>query len=141
MKKLLLILILTAVSSSAMAEWVWVAETDKEDFSTFYADPTTIRRSGNNVKMWVLDDLSTVKLDSLRSIKSKNEYDCKEKQSRVLFVAFYSEHMGGGETILIRNERSDWEPFPPDSMVGALLEFACSFQPKMPETFPEETFS
>ena len=31
---------------------------------------------------------------------------------------------------------------PPDSMVGALLEFACAFHPtKMPETFPDETFS
>ena len=92
--------------------------------------------------MWALDDFSTLKLDSLISIRSKNEYDCKEKQWRALFVAFYSEHMGGGETILIRNERSDWEPLPPDSMVGALLEFACAFHStKMPETFPDETFS
>jgi hypothetical protein len=60
----------------------------------------------------------------------------------VLFVAFYSEHMGGGETILIRNVRNDWEPLSPDSMVGVMLEFACAFHPtKMPETFPDDTFS
>ena len=125
-----------------MAEWVFVAETDKENFSTFYADPTTIRRSGNNVKMWVLDDFSTLKLDSLISIRSKNEYACKEKQWRVLFIAFYSEHMGGGETNLFRNERNEWEPLSPDSMAGVLLKFACAFHPtKMPETFPDDTFS
>ena len=39
MKKLLLIFILVIVSSSVTAEWIFVAETDKEDFSTFYADP------------------------------------------------------------------------------------------------------
>jgi hypothetical protein len=57
MKKLLLSLMLAIVSSSAVAEWVFVAETEEEDFSTFYADPVTIRKSGNNVKMCVLNVL------------------------------------------------------------------------------------
>ena len=58
MKKLLLTLLLAAVSSSAMAEWVYVAK-NKEGTYAVYADPTTIRKAGNTVKMWGLDDHKT----------------------------------------------------------------------------------
>jgi hypothetical protein len=142
MKKLLLIFILVIVSNSAVAEWVFVAETDKENFSTFYADPTTIRRSGNNVKMWVLDDFSTLKLDSLISIRSKNEYACKEKQWRVLFIAFYSEHMGGGGTVLVYSEpEARWQQHLTGSVANIVLEYACSFRPQLPQTIPDIIFS
>jgi hypothetical protein len=83
---------------------------------------------------------STLKPDYFISIRSKEEYDCKEKQSRAIFSAFYSEHMGGGETVLIHNERSDREPVLPDSIAKAMLKFACRFRPT-PLTFPDETFS
>jgi len=52
MKKLLLILILAIVSSSAIAEWFEV-DTRRRVGLTAYADPTTIRKSGNKVEMWV----------------------------------------------------------------------------------------
>jgi hypothetical protein len=43
------------VSTSAIAEWVAIGETEEKDL-TVYADPTTIRKTGNIVKMWSLDD-------------------------------------------------------------------------------------
>ena len=51
MKKLLLTLMLAVVSSSAMAKWVKVSE---DKLVTAYADPTTIRKNGDKVKMWAL---------------------------------------------------------------------------------------
>jgi len=138
MKKLLLILLLAVVSSNAMAERVEFAGTDEG--TIFYGDPATIRKSGNNVKMWILKDFGTLQLDSFISAKEKGEYDCKEKQWRVLFSALYSENMGRGETVSILNVSMDWEPVPPDSVVEAMLEFACRFRPT-PLTFPDETFS
>jgi hypothetical protein len=57
MHKTILMILLVVISSSEMAEWVFVTETEEEDFSTFYADPVTIRKSGNNVKMCVLNVL------------------------------------------------------------------------------------
>ena len=55
MKKLLLTLMLAIVSSSVMAEWVEISR--NEDFGiTVYADPANTRKSGNEVKMWVLVD-------------------------------------------------------------------------------------
>ena len=128
---------LAVVSSSAVAEWVFVAETEEEDFSTFYADPDTIRKSGNMVKMWVMeDDKIAEKLDVL-SARHKDEFDCNKKQYRRLFYSFHSGHMGRGETLFIHNERGDWEPTPPGSVSEAILEFACGgFYPKLPRTFP-----
>ena len=138
-KKLLLILMLAVVSSSVMAEWVWVAA--DVDEVTYYADFDTIRKSGNMVKMWVMeDDKIAEKLDVL-SAKHKDEFDCNKKQYRSLFYSLHSGHMGGGETLFIHNERGDWHTPHPDSIAADVLKFACSFHPKMPETFPEETFS
>jgi len=47
MYKVILMMLLAVVSSSAMAEWV---EVDTSDDSTYYANPNTIRKSGNKVK-------------------------------------------------------------------------------------------
>ncbi len=131
MKKLLLILLLAVVSSSAMAaEWVEIGETDKETTeayaTTFYADPNTIRKIGNRVKMWSLSDYKIAMEElGITSSKSQDEYDCKEKKQRVLFISFYSGHMGKGETVVIHNERGDWKPTSPGSANEAILKFAC----------------
>ena len=146
MKKLLLTLMLAVVSSSAIAEWVEIGETDKETTkayaSTFYADPDTIRITGNRVKMWSLVDYKiTMEEIGVTSSKSQDEYDCKEKKQRVLFISFYSRHMGKGETVVIHNERGDWKPTSPGSANEAILKFACSFHPELSQTFPSDTLS
>ena len=48
MKKLLLTLMLAVVSTSAMAEWVEVGTTDSH---LVYADPASIRKVGDIVKI------------------------------------------------------------------------------------------
>jgi hypothetical protein len=135
MNKLLLILMLV-VSTSAMAEWVAIGETEEKDL-TVYADPTTIRKTGNTVKMWSLDDHKMVQNPDVISSRGLDEYDCEKKQRRPLFLAAYSGHMGKGETVLIHNERGDWNPTSPGSVGESVLEFACGgFYPKLPRTFP-----
>jgi len=83
----------------------------------------------------------TVEESGVTSVRQKEEFDCKEKKQRILFITFYSGHNGRGETLFILNERGDWHTPHPDSIAADVLKFACSFRPKMPETFPEETFS
>ena len=140
MNKLLLILMLAVMTDSAMAEWVFIGE-DKEETFTIYADPDTILKTGNIVKMWSLLDYRTAK-EGASSVREKGEHDCKEKKSRIPFVVFYSGHMGNGETFLIHSEpQANWQQPTVGSVAEALLEFACRFRPKIPETFPEETFS
>ena len=52
MTRLLLIALLVLSSGPAYAEWVAIGSTD--DGMTAYADPDTIRRKEEMVKMWVL---------------------------------------------------------------------------------------
>ena len=137
MHKAVLMMLLAIVSSSVIAEWVEIGETDKETTeayaSNFYADPDTIRKTGNRVKMWSLVDYKiTMEELGVTSSKSQDEYDCKEKKQRVLFISFYSGHMGKGETVVIHNERGDWKPTSPGSANEAILKFACRFRPELP---------
>ncbi len=126
MKKLLLILMLAVVSSSAMAEWVEIGTTDK---NTVYVDPTTIRKSGNKVKMWVLYDFNSAKEttgNKYLSVKAQDEYDCKEEQERLLFFSRYSENMGGGDTVYSANATNkDWSPVVPGSVGKVFWQLAC----------------
>jgi len=137
-------MLLAVVSSSAMAEWVYVTETEKKtevEAFTAYADPTTIRKTSNRVKMWSLYDYKTVQERGIISAKQKNEYNCKKKQSRQLFLSAYSGHMTNGETVLIYNEPDDhWKRAPLGSVLEAVLEFACGWHPKLPpRNFPNMT--
>jgi len=140
MKKLLFVLMLAVVSSSAMAEWVEIAGsakgTDETEVITVYTDPDTILKTGNMVKIWSLTDYKITEEEScVTSARQKDEYDCKEKKHRILFIAFYSGHMGKGETVFIDNERGDWHQPLAGSVDEAILDFVCRFRPKLPRTF------
>lgn len=58
MRKAIVMMLLAAVSSSAAAEWV---ELNRDEISTDYFDPTTIRKAGDMVKVWSLTDHKTAK--------------------------------------------------------------------------------
>ncbi len=140
MKRILLTLLLAIVGSNAMAEWVEIAKDEKETF-TAYADPSTIRKTDNRVKIWVLTDHKLAQEpDDMKSSISLDEYDCKKKERRLLFLSAYSGHMTEGETIYTYNERSDWLPVPSGSVSEGLLEYACRSRPKLPRRFMGVTF-
>ena len=131
MKKLLLTLLLAIVSSSAMAEWVKVGEAVWRDGSHYsvYVDPTTIRKSGNMVKMWLLYDYGTVQKHTgssmlFASVKGQSEYDCKEEQSRILYQVLFSKNMGKGKRITMRDP-DKWGPIEPNTIGVETWKFAC----------------
>jgi hypothetical protein len=57
MTQLPLLMLLIVSSGPAYAEWVSIGSTD--DGTTAYADPDTIRRKEEIVKMWILFDFKT----------------------------------------------------------------------------------
>ena len=126
MHKVILMLLLAVVSSNAIAEWVEV-DTSRRVGLTAYADPDTIRKTGNRVKMWVLVDYKKDEEEfGVLSARLKEEYDCKEKKQRILFMAFYSGHMGKDETVGILSEpEGSWQQPLVGGLAEALLEFAC----------------
>ncbi len=125
MRRIVLMVLLSAVSSTAMAEWVKVSNVDGGDI-TFYTDPSTIRKNGKSVKMWELQDYLTARTgENYLSVKIQNEYDCKNERTRLLFLSLHSAHMGGGDIVEMNNSPGEWMPVPPASIIEALWKIAC----------------
>jgi len=126
MKKRLLTLVLAVVSSSAMAEWVYIGGNDR---FTLYSDPTTISESGNMVKMLRLTDFKTVQGNTgehYMSTKRQDEYNCVKEQRRIIFITAHSENMGEGYVVMrVVNKPGDWKSISPGSQGEAVWEFAC----------------
>lgn len=112
-------------AESHTAKWTGVGGTESQNF---YADLTTIRKTGNRVKMWSLLDLKvadTTLSKPYLSMKMHNEYDCKLEQYRFLSSSNYSENMGSGDEVFRNATVADWNPIPPTSAVRALWKAAC----------------
>jgi hypothetical protein len=125
MKRLLLIMLLVLSASPAYAEWV---EIDSTDTYTLYADPDTILRKEDLVKMWVLYDYKiamSVKGEMTFSAMSQSEYDCVAESSRSLAFTFFSGHMRTGETLYSNSYIGKWEPVPPGGISHSMWKFAC----------------
>lgn len=95
---------------------------------TVYVNNSTIRRDGDVVKMWSLIDFAHPKKitgKSYMSVNSQDEYDCKERQSRSLYYAFFAGNMGGGEVVVKGAQPVDWYPIEPDALARILFNAAC----------------
>lgn len=129
-----ILMLLTFVSGNALAEWAAIALNDGGDI---YADPSSILKEGNQVKIWTLVDYKKPrilgKLKPLLSMKIQTEFDCVEKQSRGISFFAYSGNMGSGETenmsgagiSYIDTNPKKWMPVPPNGSGPALWDFAC----------------
>lgn len=121
----ILMMLLAVVSNSAAADWLRLGS-NGEGIS--YADPATIRKAGDRVKMWDLADfkaIRTVSGKSYLSTRTQYEYDCAEAKSRLLEVSAHSENMAHGETVYSNANPRDWRPNPPGSGIEVLWKFAC----------------
>jgi len=123
-------LVLAVVTSSALADWVMIGS---EENATVYFDSSTIRRSGDLVKMWGLKSYFKSSPGRIGkdfwflSEMSRFEYDCADYSARLHDVSFYSEPMGTGK--LLQTESfsppSQWMSVSPTSVGMALLKEAC----------------
>jgi hypothetical protein len=126
MKRLLLITLLFLSSDPAYAEWVVVGVSDSG--MTTYADPDTIRRKGNLVKMWYLYDFKTTQTilnKSYLSSRSQDEYDCTHDRHRALASTSFSGNMGSGKVRSSYSIKGKWEPVSPGTITQALWKVAC----------------
>ncbi len=131
MSKLILIVLLSAASSRAMAEWVLI--TMSSDKSTaIYANPDSVSRSSNKATLTIMYDHKTPKsVPGFRpyfSTKDQFEVDCNEDQIRLLGLIAYSANMGTGEVIYTHNFDNDWSPVTPDALDQGIFNFACGMK-------------
>lgn len=144
MSKMVLILLLSLVSSTAFAAWLPIASVHSQESpetQTAYVDPATVHKNGNLVNMVVLVDHQSglshgveSKLDKLffkgkgditKSWKVQDEFDCKDKKLRMLSYTAYSEHMGNGDVVPNDVVANQWERVMPGSIGDALWKYAC----------------
>ncbi len=127
MRKAILMLLLAAVSSSALADWVKVGSNPTD---TLYVDPSTIRwGADNSVKMWAMNDFKVTQQlherEPFKSEKVEYEYDCKLAQSRLLYFTSHTESMAEGEVVDFNVVPGDWAPVSPNSGLEELWKIAC----------------
>ena len=132
MRKFIVLMLLAMVSGGAAAEWVKIDRSGSGDFD-IYADPSTIRRSGNIVKMWHMADYKIVQVSSygnrFLALKAQWEYDCKDERIRTLYFTLHSGNMGNGNTVYSDDGTPpNWAPVSPDSNSENLWKIACGKQ-------------
>jgi hypothetical protein len=115
-------------SGPVYADWEEIAVT--EDGLTTYADPATIRRKGDLVKMWVLSDYNLAQRAEgpsfiYLSSRSQQQFDCVEERSRWLAAAYFSGNMEKSEIVFRKDSEGRWKPVHPRSAAQALWAFAC----------------
>ena len=131
MNRIVLVVLLAAVSSNVMADWVPITEGSDKD-TTIYANPDNILWSNNRAKLLVLFDYKTPRTvaDSRPYLSTKYEFeiDCNGNQSRLLGVIAFSGNMGAGEVIYTHNFNNPWTAVRPRSIDQGILNFACGIK-------------
>lgn len=122
----------TTVSSGTATGWEVVGSSIDAGYTevvTNYADPSTILKTGDRVKMWTLADYKTARGNGSEplylSTKNQREFDCKTRQQRFLLASFYGGNMGRGVVVATLSEPGYWQGSAPDNLGAVLLKFAC----------------
>lgn len=128
MHKTILIILITVVSSSAMAKWTFVLKSS-DGLTSYYIDYSSIRKSSNKAKMRILvDQNQAIKINARKEVfsyKGQYEYKCHEKHERLINKIIYSENMGEGNIIDSFDVPEKWTPIVPGSASEVLLMTAC----------------
>lgn len=132
MKKLLLTLMLIVLISGCVAyptAWFEIGGNDGIGGTTFYVDPTSIRKSGDEAIMWTLishNSVQNIAGDKFLSQRSQEKYKCNAKQVKMLYYSWHSENMGGGYVVYVKNRpEKHWSPILSKSVSEGLWKFAC----------------
>ena len=113
------------IASPAWAGWEHAVQ--DVDGTRYLIDYQTIRKDGNIVKFWQLanypkpETLGEVKYLSARS---RQEYDCKQEQKRVLTITAFDKSNADGQAV-IKEEIGGWEEIPPGTVARTIMEKVC----------------
>lgn len=85
---------------------------------TLYIDPTTARKSGSRIQIFVITDLreanATARGRQYFSKKALLEFDCNQRSFKVLQDTWYTRRMGQGEPVFQTDGKPEG-PFPVQS--------------------------
>jgi hypothetical protein len=118
-----------AAAATAGAEWVPIGSHTNNGGIDIYAARSTIRRSGNLVKMWDMFDYKTAQVfegKRFLSMKQEHEYNCKDGRLRNLSATGFAGHMGKGTVVESGDDPGPWQTASSGGVLDALRKFACT---------------
>ena len=114
-------------SSCAVADWTAVA--GGNNIFSVYADKDSIRRHGANASMSGMYEFRkrdyTPEGKGLFSTVVLREYDCEQRQLRLLSSIDFSGHMGAGSVVDSSRRAGRWESIVPGGVDEAYWKIAC----------------
>lgn len=118
-----------AVASGGASAVVWFEIARSEKFIA-YADPASIRKEGETVKMWNMFDYQSAQAGpsgkQFLSVKRQFEYDCSKGRARMLAISSHAEKEAKGEVVAGNSLNLDWSPVKAGSVDASLLKYACT---------------
>ena len=112
-------------AAPAWSAWTLVTEAGP---GAVYADPATLARNGDMVRMaWLLDYRNFQRMVEVGywSKQAVSEFDCAQRRTRNLSVSLRAEHMGQGPSHYADDTVREWEAVEPDGVTGKLWQAAC----------------
>lgn len=100
MKNAILMLLLAAMSSGAIAEWVKTFA--GMDGTGYYSNLSSINMDGQKATMWtIVDYIREIRVGDIRyrSLQVMMEFDCTSFRAKTLVTQYFTEPMGGGERV------------------------------------------
>ena len=127
MKKLLLVLLLSALTASAHAEWTRI-ESPSKAFVVYVENDTLVKPDPNSAKLWHLVDYTEPQsLDGrpFLSIKARDEYDCDRGMRRDLMHLWHFGNMADGTMLKAAYKPASWTTPAAGSVEEALMRLVC----------------
>lgn len=121
-------------STPAMAAWAVV---QKDEFGTSYIDLDTKHLTEDGVIVWTLYDSEipseVVPGQYSHSTRVETEFNCENRVARILAMVRYSQRMGGGQVVDVKQVRAvgrsqlieDWEAINPATGRAKLFALVC----------------
>lgn len=106
----------------AIAEWTYV---DGSEGYERYIERETILRDGKLARVWEIDDIAVPDKYGVQSLRSRTEYDCEERQYRVVYLSGHSDHMTRGAVLFSGQLDSEWKPVQADTLGELSMDMAC----------------
>ncbi len=129
-RPLLITLLILLCGGPAYAEWVEIGYTDGAKGYTLYADPETIRRKGDLVKMWFLFDFKLAQRAGDTTVfylsdRMQVQVDCVEESYRQLAYTRFSHNMATGDMLVNNSDEGKWSPIAPGTIGQSILKVTC----------------